>query len=31
VSEYRPKIAAWETVHALPAVERRLLEKFAAK
>ena len=26
---YRPKIAVWEEVHTLPAVERRLLERFA--
>ncbi len=25
---YRPKIATWEEVHTLPAVERRLLERF---
>ncbi len=27
---YRAKIASWQQVHALPAVERRLLETFAA-
>jgi len=27
---YRAKIASWEEVHTLPAVERRLLEKFSA-
>jgi tetratricopeptide (TPR) repeat protein len=27
---FRPKIAAWEQAHVLPAVERRLLERFAA-
>jgi tetratricopeptide (TPR) repeat protein len=26
---YRPGLATWERVHALPAVERRLLERFA--
>ena len=26
---YRPKLAVWERVHALPVVERRLLERFA--
>ena len=28
---YRPKLAVWERTHVLPAVERRMLEKFAAK
>jgi hypothetical protein len=28
---YRPALAAWEHVHTLPAVERRLLDSFAAK
>jgi predicted Zn-dependent protease len=27
---YRPKLAVWEHVHTLPAVERRLMEKLAA-
>jgi tetratricopeptide (TPR) repeat protein len=27
---FRPKLAVWERVHTLPAVERRLLERFAA-
>jgi len=26
---FRPKLATWQQVHALPAVERRLLEKFS--
>jgi tetratricopeptide (TPR) repeat protein len=28
---YRPKLAVWERAHTLPAVERRLLERFAGK
>jgi thioredoxin-like negative regulator of GroEL len=28
---YRAKLSAWERVHALPAVERRLLERFAGR
>jgi len=28
---YRPKLAVWEHVHTLPAVERGLLDRFAAK
>jgi tetratricopeptide (TPR) repeat protein len=28
---YRPKIAVWERVHTLPAVERRLLERLSAE
>jgi len=28
---YRPRIAVWEHVHTLPAVERRLLERLAAE
>ena len=28
---FRPKMAVWERVHALPAVERRLLERFSAE
>jgi tetratricopeptide (TPR) repeat protein len=28
---YRPKIAVWEHVHTLPAVERRLLERLAGR
>ena len=27
---YRPKIAVWEETHTLPAVERRLLDRFSA-
>lgn len=27
---FRPRIASWEQAHVLPAVERRLLERFAA-
>jgi tetratricopeptide (TPR) repeat protein len=27
---YRPKLATWEEVHTLPAVERKLLDRFAA-
>jgi hypothetical protein len=27
---FRPRIAVWEHVHTLPAVERRLLERFAS-
>jgi tetratricopeptide (TPR) repeat protein len=28
---YRPKLAVWEHIHTLPAVERRLLERFSAR
>ncbi|HKQ57046.1 MAG TPA: hypothetical protein VJY35_04190, partial [Candidatus Eisenbacteria bacterium] len=28
---YRPKLAEWERVHALPAVERKLLERYSAR
>ncbi|NOT33864.1 MAG: hypothetical protein HOP12_06810, partial [Candidatus Eisenbacteria bacterium] len=28
---YRPKLATWEQIHSLPAVERRLLERFASR
>ena len=28
---FRPKLAVWERIHVLPAVERRLLERFATK
>jgi tetratricopeptide (TPR) repeat protein len=28
---FRPKLAVWEEVHTLPAVERRLLERFATE
>jgi tetratricopeptide (TPR) repeat protein len=28
---YRPRLAVWEHVHTLPAVERRLLERLAAR
>ena len=28
---FRPKLATWERVHTLPAVERRLLERFAGE
>jgi tetratricopeptide (TPR) repeat protein len=28
---YRPKLASWEETHTLPAVERRLLQRFASR
>ena len=28
---YRAKLASWEQAHTLPAVERRLLQRFASR